>query len=617
MCGVIGYVGHGAAPEFFYNGLKHLEYRGYDSAGIAMCFDGDVLVVRAEGKLSQLEKKLGALPQTTTLGMGHTRWATHGRPSEVNAHPHRSGPIILLHNGIIENYKPLKQMLLEKNFIFQSETDTEVVAHLMHLYYRNGREQGLPPEESIHTALLKTAQELHGAFAFGIICLDVPETLYTLKYGSPLVVGFGKNACYIASGIAALVEHTKEILVLEDGDLAVLKPQGASLYNFNGQTVTRPTRNITWSLDMLEKNGFDHFMRKEISEEPTAVAQTLNHSLWRNSGLVDVDSLGGSVQTWQHVERLGILACGTSYYAGCVARYFIEKWSRVPVMVDLASEFRYRHPLELKGHLYIALSQSGETIDTLHAIRQAQAQGARALAIVNAPGSTIAHHAEHEYLLQAGPEVGVASTKAFVAQISALLLVGLGLSQSKKTLNELEIASVTESLVTAPSLMEGLLAQESTIKAMAETIKQARCVLFMGRQALWPVAQEGALKLKELAYLPAEGYAGGELKHGPIALVDEQTPLVCLCPKNNQYQKMLSNIEEVKARGGRIFAIGTHNDVILQEMSEYFISLPACDEHLEPLLAALPLHLLAYHTALALGHDVDQPRNLAKSVTVE
>jgi glucosamine--fructose-6-phosphate aminotransferase (isomerizing) len=616
MCGVIGYIGAGTTPDFFYNSLKRLEYRGYDSAGIALMDHENVFIQRAAGKLSQLQKKRHLLPNLTKIGIGHTRWATHGKPSEENAHPHRSGNIILLHNGIIENYKQIKCFLIEKGYHFESETDTEVAAHLLNYEFKKVPDSN-HPKERLKKAIFSLVSQIRGAFAFGILCLDVPDVLFVVKYGSPIILGLGKNENYMASGITALIEHTNSIIVMEDQEIAYLTQNDISIVDFFGTPVHRKPVHISWSTAMLDKNGYDHYMLKEIHEQPQAVAQTLNGRLNRDIGKINLENYGLKKINLKTIERLQIIGCGTSYYAACLSRYFIEKFTKIPVEVDLASEARYRFPTVNNNTLSVAVSQSGETIDTLQAIKFAKQNGANTLAIVNTQGSSIAHVCHDESLIYAGPEIGVASTKAFSAQLSSLMILGLGLAQEQKKLRNNEIFKHINDLIKIPSLLEKTLSLSNKIKKISKKYYNLKNLLFIGRGPQWPVALEGALKLKEISYIHTEGYAAGELKHGPIALVDENTTIVCLAPQDMYYEKTMNNIEEMRARGGNILAIGTEGDQELINISNDFIGISKCSEIILPFLTTVPLHLLAYWIAVRKGTDVDQPRNLAKSVTVE
>ncbi|WP_338636277.1 glutamine--fructose-6-phosphate transaminase (isomerizing) [Spirobacillus cienkowskii] len=616
MCGVIGYIGSGATPEFFYNALKRLEYRGYDSAGIAMMDSTGVFIQRAEGKLLNLQKKLDKFPSSTKIGIGHTRWATHGKPSEANAHPHRSENIILLHNGIIENYKTIKNFLIEKGYNFLSETDTEVAAHLLNYEYKKQNDK-LKPIEKMKKAIYAVVSQIKGAFAFGILCTEIPDTLFVVKYGSPIVLGVGDNENYMASGITALVDHTRSVIILEDKEIAFLTAEDISIVDFTGNPINRDPILVSWSTSMLEKNGYDHFMLKEIHEQPQAVAQTIKGRYDKLSGKINLSGYGIKNLKLTEIDRIQIIACGTSYYAGCLSRYFIEKFSGIPVEVELASEFRYKAPTMNSKTLCVAISQSGETIDTLQAMKFAKENHAKTIAIVNVPGSSIAHVCDEESLIFAGPEVGVASTKAFSAQLSSLMILALALAQENKKLSSEKITEYIDELVKVPSFIEKLLEKSNLIKDISEKYASLSSLLYIGRGYHWPVALEGALKLKEISYIHAEGYAAGELKHGPIALIDENMHVVCIAPKDLYYEKTLSNIEEIRARGGKILAIGTEGDNDLQSISNDFIGIPECSDLILPFLTTVPMHLLAYWIAVKKGTDVDQPRNLAKSVTVE
>lgn len=616
MCGVIGYVGPGATPEFFYTGLKRLEYRGYDSAGIAMISPEGVSIERAEGKLINLENKLSRLPAKSGLGIGHTRWATHGKPTENNAHPHRSGNIVILHNGIIENYRDLKAKLIAKGYSFLSETDTEVAAHLLHFEYQS-QDKTKSPHIRMRAALHSLVSQLHGAFAFGIMCLDTPDVLYTVKLGSPVVIGQGEGESYLASGITALVEHTKRVLVLEDKEIAFIRANDVEIVDFDGKPVHRDFIKVEWSVSMMEKGGYRHFMLKEIHEQPQAVAQTIGGRVERDEGRINLVDYGVQGLDLASIDRLQIVACGTSYYAALLGKFFIEKYARIPVEVDLASEYRYRASTANERTLTVAVSQSGETADTLQAIKYARACGAKTLAVVNMPGSSIAHASHAASLIHAGPEVGVASTKAFSAQLTSLNLLGLAIAQERKSLTATDIGAVIEELVKVPSLIEKCLTLSATFEKLANKYHTCSSMLFIGRGPQWAVALEGALKLKELSYIHAEAYAAGELKHGPIALIDEDMTIVCLAPRDEYYAKTISSIEEIRARGGRILAIGTEGDTELASIADDFVGVPACSSVAGPFVTTVPMHLLAYWIAVRKGTDVDQPRNLAKSVTVE
>lgn len=615
MCGVMGYVGRSASAKFFFQGLKRLEYRGYDSAGIAMLGLDDIYVERAAGKLCNLESKLERLPVSTTVGIGHTRWATHGKPTENNAHPHRSGPFVLLHNGIIENYKTLKEQLISDGYHFESDTDTEVAVHLLHQEFSKISIECVATK--LKLAIQALTSKLHGAYAFAIMYKDLPQTLYAVKNGSPIILGRGDGENFLASGVTALVEHTKEVAFLEDGDIAILTPTHIEIEDNSGKSVQRAFKQIEWSLQALEKNGYRHFMLKEIHEHPTALAQTMQGRLLKSEARVDLEAYGIIGLDLSQIDRLQIIACGSSYYAALLGKYFIEKFTGLPVEVDLASEYRYKSCTTNARTFAIAVSQSGETADTLQAIKFAKSKEAKTLAIVNVPGSSIGEEALFESRLFAGPEVSVASTKGFSAQMISLAIVGLAIAQEKKKLAEQEMELLIEEFINVPSLVEKTLGLSSLIEKIASHYASSKNMLFIGRGPQYSIALEGALKMKELAYIHAEAYAAGELKHGPIALIDENMPVVSLAPKDAFYEKTMSNIQEIKARGGIILSVGFEGDRVLQELSDHFIPIPKCSSHIAPFLTMIPMHLLAYWTAVRKGTDIDQPRNLAKSVTVE
>lgn len=615
MCGVIGYVGDGANPEFFYTGLKRLEYRGYDSAGIAMGIRDGIQVVRASGKLLELQKKLVQLPRVATVGIGHTRWATHGEPTERNAHPHVSGPFVLLHNGIIENYQELRSELQREGYEFKSETDTEAVVHLLCSEYAKLANVD-DDVVRVQVALRATLRQLRGAYAFAILCSDTPGYLFAAKQGSPLVLGRGRNENYLASGIPALIEHTSQITRLEDGDIAVMTRDDISVIDRGGQLVQRDFLEVNMTPEMLEKEGFEHFMLKEIFQHPLAIRSAIENRLLSDSVVLSNTGLG-SVNLGK-VARVQALACGTSYYACMVGKYFIEEHCGIPVDVDLASEFRYRPPTLTAETLAVAVSQSGETIDTLFALKHAGQQGAQTLAMVNSEGSSIEHEADATMALRAGVEIGVASTKAFSAQVTSMVLLGLALGEHSGRTTPEARSKVIAWLQQVPQVMEGMLERiHSEAAGIGEELVNVPGFLFMGRGRQWPVAQEGALKLKELAYVFAEAHAGGELKHGSIALIDKTSWVIAVAPRDGQFEKIVSNIAEIKARGGNILAVGTEGDSELESLSDIFIGVPGTLSELSPLLTAIPLHFLAYWVARHKGYDIDQPRNLAKSVTVE
>jgi glucosamine--fructose-6-phosphate aminotransferase (isomerizing) len=619
MCGVIGFAGASQSPEFLFEGLRRLEYRGYDSAGIAMLHEGEAYIQRSEGKLAALRPKLSLLPAQAKLGMGHTRWATHGKPSEANAHPHLSKKIVLLHNGIIENFRELRSRMTEHGYVFLSETDTEAAAHLLDYLYR-AQDTAFPARQRMEKAIQQLMLELTGAYAFGIICFDDPDSLYVVKMGSPVVLGRAPGLSLMASGMTALVEHTRDLMVLEDGEYAILQPEGIELFDRQGATVKRSYFRVDWTTSMMEKGGYRHFMLKEIHDQPMALGETLTGRVDRATGAVDPGELGLGMldpKALKAIRNITIIGCGTSYFAGMLARYYLEEILHIPVMVELASEFRYKPVTSNSETLAIAVSQSGETADTLQAIKHARSSGAQTLALVNVPGSSIGVAAHAESLMRAGPEICVASTKAFTTQVLSLALIGLALAQVREKLNSKQIAERTESLVKIPSFVERVLGQSDKIEALAGQFKNLHSMLFIGRGPNYPVAMEGALKLKELSYIHAEGYAAGELKHGPIALIDEQMVVVCVCPQDSYYEKTISNIEEIRARSGRTLTIATEGDSQIASLGGDVIWIPRAEPWIQPFLTTVPLQLLAYWIAVHKGTDVDQPRNLAKSVTVE
>jgi glucosamine--fructose-6-phosphate aminotransferase (isomerizing) len=611
VCGIVGYVGDRDCREIIVEGLRRLEYRGYDSAGIAIHDGKDVRVVRAVGKLARLDEALREGPPQGKLGIGHTRWATHGRPAEENAHPHRSGAAVVVHNGIIENHLALRRELEARGRVFQSETDTEIFAHLVDEELAGGARGDLPE------AVRRAVRRAHGAYAIAVIAASDPDTIVAARLTSPLVVGLGEGENFLASDVPAVLAHTRRFIFMEDGELAVLRKGSVHLENAAGVPVVREAVRVDWTPVMAEKGGFKHFMLKEIHEQPRAVADTLRGRLSVETGDVFLDEVKLGAAEVAQLGKLVIVAAGTSYYAGLVGRYLIEDLARIPVEVDLASEFRYRNPIIGERDLCVAISQSGETLDTLAALREARRRGARVLAIVNVVGSTIARESDDVLYTHAGPEIGVASTKAFTAQLAALSLLAVYLGRRRGTLSAEHGRALLEGLAAAPHHIADALALEPEIIQLAQGLAHARDALYIARGHLYPIALEGALKLKEISYVHAEGYAGGELKHGPIALLDEDMPVVVLAPQNRHHEKILSNVSEVKARGAQVIALGTAGDDRLAALASVFLPLPACPESLEPLVTVVPLQLLAYHVADRKGTDVDQPRNLAKSVTVE
>jgi glucosamine--fructose-6-phosphate aminotransferase (isomerizing) len=609
MCGIVGYFGPQQATPIIINGLRRLEYRGYDSAGIAILTGGKIEIRRAKGKLAELETLLAQSPLSGVRGIGHTRWATHGRPSETNAHPHYAGQVAVVHNGIIENYLELKKRLIDQGHEFSSETDTEIIAHLI--------DQHLRQCGDFETAVRQALSEVRGAYAVAIICEAEPDKMIAAKLGSPLVVGQGQGEFFVASDIPAMLSHTREMIFLEEGELVVYHDGCLRFSDLAGTPVTKTAKTITWSPLMAEKGGYRHFMLKEIYEQPRAIVDTVASRVRDGHSDVYLEGLQLDDEQLRQFDRLYIVACGTSWHAGLTGKFLIEKLARVPVEVDIASEFRYRDPLVTDRTLTILISQSGETADTLAALREARGKGGKALAICNVVESSIARESDGVIYTHAGPEIGVASTKAFTTQLVALYLFALRLGRARGVLDAERCRELTNALLTLPRKIEEVLELDEQIEAIAKTFMNARDFLYLGRGNQYPIALEGALKLKEISYIHAEGYPAGEMKHGPIALIDEQLPVVFLCPGNATLEKVVSNLEEVRARDGRIIAVVTEGQEELLGEVDALIAVPEIIDELAPVLMSIPMQLLAYHVAVFKGTDVDQPRNLAKSVTVE
>ena len=618
MCGIVGYIGNRKAVPIILDGLRRLEYRGYDSAGIAVLNgDNHLTVRRASGKLRNLEEAIRNNPVDGPYGIGHTRWATHGRPTEENAHPHRdcSGDIVVVHNGIIENYLQLKHQLQLEGHKFCTETDTEVIAHLVEKHY----------EGNLEEAVRKAVRELSGVFALGIIASSDPNKIVAARSGPPVVVGLGDGEYFVASDVPAILSHTRDMFFLNDGDLAVLTPEGVHLSDFNGKPVKRPVTHIVWDPIMAEKGGYKHFMLKEIFEQPRAVRDTILGRVGQETGRVFLDEMDISPKAFREFQSLKIIACGTSWHAALAGKFMIEKLARIPVEVDYGSEFRYRDPIVSKDMLTVVISQSGETADTLAAQREAKHKGSKTLAICNVVGSMITREAAGALMTHAGPEIGVASTKAFTSQLTALFILALYLGQMRETLSSEEALKLVQELVRLPGKLEAVLSHTAIYGELEKALFRATDFLFLGRGIHFPIALEGALKLKEISYIHAEGYPAGEMKHGPNALIDENLPVVVLATRDPasdesrlRYEKTLSNIQEVKARNGIVIAVVCEGDE--QEagrLVDHLIPIPCTTELLLPILEIVPLQLLAYHIAVRRGCDVDQPRNLAKSVTVE
>ena len=609
MCGIIGYVGKDAAVPILIEGLKKLEYRGYDSSGVAVLHDGKIEVRRAVGKLQNLETLLRGEPLSGSIGVGHVRWATHGRPSEENAHPHRAGSVVVVHNGIIENYTTLKKELAAQGRIFQSETDTEVIAHLIDSIAQKGG----PLDQAVREA----ASRLQGAYAIAVIDERNPDIVIGARKGSPLVVGLGQGEFFLASDIPAILHRTRDVLFLNDDEMAVLSEEGVRITDLSGKEITREITRVMWNPVMAEKGGYRHFMLKEIYEQPRAIMDTIRGRISQETGTIHLEEMGPAYDRLRDVKRIFIVACGTSWHAGLVGKYMIEEMACVSTEVDIASEFRYRCPLVGRDNLFIAITQSGETADTLAAMREAKKKGATVIAVCNVVGSTASREADGVVYTHAGPEIGVASTKAFTAQLAALYLVGLFFAELRGTLTAGDVKKRLADLVHIPTLVERCLEEDAGIEQIAKRYFKANDFLYLGRGPNFPIALEGALKLKEISYIHAEGYPAGEMKHGPIALIDENMPVVVLAGKNGVYEKILANIQEVKARSGIVIALATAGDSEIGKIADHVITVPATNQLLMPILMSIPLQLLAYHMAVLRGADVDQPRNLAKSVTVE
>jgi glucosamine--fructose-6-phosphate aminotransferase (isomerizing) len=609
MCGIVGYVGARQAPPIILEGLKKLEYRGYDSAGIATQNGKGIEVLRAEGKLVNLERLLRANPVAGSCGIGHTRWATHGRPSENNAHPHRAGEIVVVHNGIIENYLALRDKLTGKGHSFGSETDTEVIAHLVEDYYReSGDFLG-----SVRQAL----REVRGAYAVAVLCQEEPGKMVVARSGSPLVIGQGVEEFFVASDVPAILKHTREMIFLEDGELAWFAGNTMTLMDLSGTPVTRLPKTITWNPAMAEKGGYRHFMLKEIYEQPRAIADTLAGRIREDINDIALDGIGFSEAELQSIRKVFLVACGTSWHAALVGKFLIEKLARIPVEVDIASEFRYRDPIVDEGTLSVLVSQSGETADTLAALREAKGKKGKAVAICNVVDSSIARESDGVIYTHAGPEIGVASTKAFTTQLVAFILLALRLGKVRKSLPEDRLQALVAGIKEIPVKVEETLGACEHMEDVAQTYVQAADFLFLGRGNQYPIALEGALKLKEISYIHAEGYPAGEMKHGPIALIDDQLPVVVIATRNESFEKVFSNMEEVRARGGQVIVITDCAADELKDKADVVLTIPTIADELMPVLTSIPLQLLAYHVAVLRGTDVDQPRNLAKSVTVE
>ena len=610
MCGIIGYVGHRQAAPLLYQGLQRLAYRGYDSAGMAVAGNGNGIVLRrSAGKLENLDHVLRAEPVQGTVGVGHTRWATHGRPSEENAHPHRAGQVVVIHNGIIENYLELRHELLARGRRFSSETDTEVISHLIDQHIQDG----LTFPEATRTALKRLA----GSFAIVALCESQPDTIIAAKNATPIVVGLGEGENFIASDIPALLDYTRQVAFLDDGDLAEVSRGGVRFSNFDGQPVERAPRHVSWDALTAQKEGYKHFLLKEIHEQPQAIIDTMRSRIRAEEGHVWLGELEAHGRTLNSIKRVALLACGTAWHACLLGKFFLEELARMPAEVDYGSEFRYRNPPLDADTLVLTVSQSGETADTLAALEGGRAAGATTLTVCNVVDASIPRKADMVVYTHAGPEISVASTKAFTTQVTALYLLAVYLGRRRGVLDQTTGQRLLEDLVNLPALVQQILNKERSIEKIAKKYGHADDFLYLGRGVNYPIALEGALKLKELSYIHAEGYPAGEMKHGPIALIDDQLPVVVLLPKDAVYAKTLSNMKEVEARGGRIIALTDAPSPELEDIAWEVVQVPRTHHLLMPIVLTVPLQLLAYHIALYRGTDVDQPRNLAKSVTVE
>jgi glucosamine--fructose-6-phosphate aminotransferase (isomerizing) len=624
MCGIVGYVGKKQVVPVIIDGLKRLEYRGYDSAGIAVAGNGEGLQIRrAEGKLRNLEEAIRLKPLDGTYGIGHTRWATHGRPTEENAHPHRdcTGRIVVVHNGIVENYLSLKRKLTEEGHKFTTETDTEIIAHLIEKYYlKTGNGDRPKLEEAVRAAV----KELTGVFALVVIAVDEPNKIVAARNGPPAVIGLGKDEYFVASDVPAILYHTRDLFFLADGDLAIITREGVRVTDFAGKPVERKPQHVTWDPIMAEKGGFKHFMLKEIYEQPRTVRDTTLGRVSQDSGRVFLDEMQVTEAEFKALSKINIAACGTSWHAALAGKFMIESLARIPVEVDYASEWRYRDPILAPEMLTMLISQSGETADTIAAQREAKAKGSKTIAICNVVGSMITREAAGTIYTHAGPEIGVASTKAFTGQMTALYLFALYLAQLRSTITPEQAQTAVQELMRIPGKLEQILTHDEACDELAKTYVRAQDFLFLGRGIHYPIALEGALKLKEISYIHAEGYPAGEMKHGPNALIDENLPVVIVATRDAnspqsmlRYEKTISNLQEVKARSGIVIALATEGDEDIKQDADHVLYVPPAPEELSAILEIVPLQLLAYHIAVRRGCDVDQPRNLAKSVTVE
>ncbi|MCA1933338.1 MAG: glutamine--fructose-6-phosphate transaminase (isomerizing) [Calditerrivibrio sp.] len=607
MCGIVGYIGEKNAVDILIDGLTKLEYRGYDSAGVAVVVDNNIKTERSAGKLINLKNKLEQSPLISNIGIGHTRWATHGKPSDENAHPHCSDHIALVHNGIIENYLELRDELINKGYKFLSETDTEAIAHLLHSLW----------EDNLEKTVRKAVQRLKGAYALAIISSREEGKILLARKEAPLVIGVGKNENFAASDIPAILHHTREFIFLEDGDIAIMEKDRLEIYDLNFNKVSRSVKTINWNPVMAEKAGYKHFMQKEIYEQPRAITDTIRGKYSLEDGKIYLSELEEMKGDLLSIERIQIVACGTSWHAGLVGKFLIEKFAKIPVEVDIASEYRYREPIVDEKLLFIPISQSGETADTLAALKLAKSKGAKIISICNVIGSSITRESHGTIYTHAGPEIGVASTKAFTTQLATLYMLAIYLSQLKDRLTKEERIKYVKALIKVPEEISSVLDLDHDIEMLAKNFKNYKNFLYLGRNINYPVALEGALKLKEISYIHAEGYPAGEMKHGPIALIDKNMPVLFLAINSPIYEKTLSNIEEVKARDGVVIAVASKSNNGISKKADYTIFVNDTIEETSIFLTTVVTQFFAYHCATLLGLDVDQPRNLAKSVTVE
>ncbi len=617
MCGIVGYVGNQQVVPLLLQGLKRLEYRGYDSAGVAVLKNGQIQVRKEAGKIAELEKLLEREPVEGVYGIGHTRWATHGAPTGVNAHPHVSenGDFAVVHNGIIENASTLRRRLQERGHVFTSETDTEVLVHLIEEVYNHGEGRS---QESLERAVEIALEQVEGTYGIAVVSTRDPGKIVAARLGSPLLIGVGQSGqTFVASDAAAVIAHTRDVVYLDDGDMATITPDGYTVHRPTHGPVDRPVSRVDWDLGEVERGGYRHFMLKEIMEQPSTLRETMRGRLLEEEGNVRLGGLAGVTDELREIERVVLLGCGTSWHSGLIGEYMLEDIARIPTDVEYASEFRYRRPVVEPRTLAVAISQSGETADTLWALREAKLEGATALGIVNAVGSTIARETDAGIYLHAGPEIGVASTKAFTSQVVVLAMLTVYLGRLRGTLTASRGREIVHALGRLPDQVAEILALDPLIRDLAEEYRNHRNFLYLGRGYNFPAALEGALKLKEISYIHAEGYPAAEMKHGPIALIDENMPVVVIAPRDGVYEKIKSNIDEVKARGGCVVGVITQGDDELLESLDHVIQIPRTHDALTPVLATVPLQMLAYHIAVMRECDVDQPRNLAKSVTVE